>query len=546
MIVAALHALRRQGALNLPDGVPSHVRVERPKVREHGDYATNVALQLAKKAGRDPRELAAELAGALVQVEGIGAAEVAGPGFLNLRIEAGAQATVAADVVAAGSAYGRSDALAGQRINLEFVSANPTGPIHLGGTRWAAAGESLARIFAFTGADVTREYYFNDHGAQIDRFVGSLVATAEHRAVPDNGYAGAYVEEIAAEVVRREPGVLALPEGEIRETFRRVGVDMMFDQIKTDLHEFGVDFDVYFHENSLHESGAAERAIDRLKGLGMMYEADGAWWLRTSDFGDDKDRVVIKSDGNPAYISGDLAYYLDKRERGFDLVVIMLGADHHGYVGRMMAMCQAFGDEPHRNLEILIGQMVNLVRDGEPLRMSKRAGTVIRMEDLVDAIGVDAARYALIRYSADSPIDIDLELWSRRANDNPVYYVQYAHARLSSILRNAADLGLAPAGDTFEPALLSHEREGLLLRALAEFPHVVSQAAQLREPHRVARYLEDTAATFHRFYDVCRVLPMGAQEPSDLHRARLLLVAATRQVIANGLDLLGVTAPERM
>ncbi len=546
VIVAALHALRQQGALNLPDGVPAQVRVERPKVRAHGDYATNVALQLAKKAGRNPRELAAELAEALVQVEGIGAAEVAGPGFLNLRIEAGAQGAVAAAVVAAGSSYGSSDALAKTRINLEFVSANPTGPLHLGHTRWAAAGDSLARVFAFTGAEVAREYYFNDHGAQIDRYVRSLIAAARGHDIPEDGYAGAYIDEIAAVVVQREPGVLDLPERECQETFRRVGVDMMFDQIKADLHEFGVNFDVYFHENSLHESGAVERAIDRLRGLGVMYEADGAWWLRSTDFGDDKDRVVIKSDGNPSYISGDLAYYLDKRERGFDLVVLMLGADHHGYVGRMMAMCRAFGDEPHRNLELLIGQMVNLLRDGQPVRMSKRADAVVTMNDLVDAVGVDAARYALVRYSADSPIDIELSLWASRTSDNPVFYVQYAHARMSSILRNAADLALAPAGDDFDPSLLAHEREGLLLRALAEFPQVVSQAAQLREPHRVARYLEATAATFHRFYDVCRVLPMGTEEPSDLHRARLLLVAATRQVISNGLDLLGVSAPERM
>jgi arginyl-tRNA synthetase len=545
-IVSALATLSDEGRLSVPGGLPSSVGVERPKVREHGDYATNVALQLAKKAGLKPRELAAELAEKLLGVDGIGAAEVAGPGFLNLRIDADAQGAVAADVVRQGDAFGRTEALAGRRINLEFVSANPTGPLHLGATRWAAAGESLARIFEFTGADVTREYYFNDHGAQIDRFARSLLARAQGREVPEDGYAGAYIEEIAADVVAREPGVLDLPDDEAQEVFRRVGIDLMFDVIKADLHDFGVDFDVYFHENSLHESGAVDRAIDRLKNLGMMYEADGAWWLRTSDFGDDKDRVVIRSDGQPAYISGDLAYYLDKRERGFDLLVIMLGADHHGYVGRMNAMCQAFGDKPHENLELLIGQMVNLMRDGQPLRMSKRNGTTISMEDLVEAVGVDAARYALVRYSADSPIDIDLELWARRTNDNPVYYVQYAHARLSSILRNGADLGAVPDVDSFDASLLTHEREGLLLRALAEFPRVVTSAATMREPHKVARYLEETAGTFHRFYDVCRVLPQGDEELNDLHRARLLLVAATRQVLANGLRLLGVGAPERM
>ncbi len=284
--------------------------------------------------------------------------------------------------------------------------------------------------------------------------------------------------------------------------------------------------------------------------LGRTYEADGALWLRSTDFGDDKDRVVVRSNGQPAYISSDLAYYLDKRERGFNRVFILLGADHHGYVGRMMAMCAAFGDVPGENLEILIGQMVNLARGGEPIKMSKRAGTVVSMDDLVDAIGVDASRYALVRYSADSTIDLDLELWSRRTSDNPVYYVQYAHARLASILRNASDLGIAVgAGGSelaYDPGVLGQEREGDLLRALAELPRVVQQAATLREPHRVARYLEDTAATFHKFYDDCRVLPMGDEEVGDMHRARLALVAATRVVLANGLRLLGVSAPERM
>ncbi|MEP6527931.1 MAG: arginine--tRNA ligase, partial [Nocardioidaceae bacterium] len=353
-------------------------------------------------------------------------------------------------------------------------------------------------------------------------------------------------DEIAAEVVAAEPGVLERPDADAQEVFRRFGVDMMFVQIKQQLREFGVDFDVYFHENSLHESGAVERAIDRLKGLDLMYEADGAWWLETSQFGDDKDRVVIKSDGTPAYISGDLAYYLDKRERGYELLVIVLGADHHGYVARMMAMCQAYGDKPHENLEIIIGQMVNLVRNSEPVRMSKRAGTVLTIEDLVDAVGVDAARYALVRYSPDSNIDIDLQLWARQSSDNPVYYVQYAHARLASILRNATELGLALDGLDFDASLLSHEREGDLLRALADFPRVVQSAADLREPHRVARYLEDTASLFHKFYDVCRVLPQGDEEATDLHRARLVLVRATMTVIRNGLRLLGVSTPDRM
>ncbi len=545
-LVDAVSALTERGALSLPDGVPDSVRVERSKSKEHGDYATNLALQLAKKAGWSPRDLAKAVADELRTFDGIAEVEVAGPGFINISVAAGAQGQVARTIIESGPAYGTSQTMAGRRVNLEFVSANPTGPVHLGGARWAAVGDSLARIFQATGADVVREYYFNDHGAQIDRFSKSLLAAARGEPAPEDGYTGAYIAEIVQQVVSQHPDVLELSDDEAREVFRHEGVELMFPEIKESLHEFGVDFDVFFHEQSLHHSGAVERAVKRLTEMGNTYEADGALWLRTEQFGDDKDRVIIRSTGAPAYISGDLAYYLDKRERGFDLIVIMLGADHHGYVGRLMAMCQAFGDVPHENLEILIGQMVNLVSGGQTVRMSKRAGTVVTMEDLVEAVGVDAARYALVRYSSDSNIDIDLDLWASASSENPVYYVQYAHARLTSILRNASDLGVAPAGDDFEPGLLSDEREGDLLRALAEFPRVVQGAAELREPHRVARYLEATAATFHKFYDSCRVLPQGDEQPTDLHRARLLLVEATKTVVARGLDLLGVSAPERM
>jgi arginyl-tRNA synthetase len=545
-IVDVLSTLSDQGAISLPDGVPTTVTVERPRQKGHGDYATNVALQLAKKAGTNPRTFAELVRAGLEAHEGIAAVEVAGPGFLNITVEAGAQGMVAAEVVAAGASYGSSDAFAAEKINLEFVSANPTGPLHLGGVRWAAVGDALGRIFTMTGADVTREYYFNDHGVQLDRFSSSLLASAKGRPLPEDGYGGQYIQDIADAVVRARPDVTMLNDDDAQEVFRAVGVDMMFTEIKQSLHDFGVHFDVFFHEDDLHRSGAVDRAIARLTELGNTYESDGALWLATERFGDDKDRVIIRSDGHGSYLSGDLAYYLDKRERGFDRCFIMLGADHHGYVGRMMAMVAAFGDEPGKNLEILIGQMVNLLRDGEPLRMSKRAGTGVTIDDLVGAIGVDASRYALARYSSDSTIDIDLDLWAKASSDNPVYYVQYAHARVASILRNGAEHGLQPAGDDFDPTLLSHEKEGELLRALAEFPRVVASAAQLREPHRVARYLEETAATYHRFYDTCRVLPMGDEEPGDLHRARLLLVAATRTVLANGLALLGVSAPERM
>jgi arginyl-tRNA synthetase len=523
--------------------LPETVTIERPRNPEHGDYATNLALQVGKKVGVNPRELAEWLASALVASSGISAAEVAGPGFVNLRIEASAQAVVIDNVLSAGAQYGGSADLAGKNINLEFVSANPTGPIHIGGTRWAAVGDALGRLLATQGAGVVREYYFNDHGAQIDRFARSLVAAAKGEPAPEDGYAGDYIADIAAQIVAKVPDVLEQPADEQQETFRAIGVDLMFTHIKESLHDFGTDFDVYTHEDSMHTSGRVEQAIAKLRETGNIYEKDGATWLRTTEFGDDKDRVVIKSDGNAAYIAGDLAYFLDKRQRGFDLCIYMLGADHHGYIARLKAAAAALGDDP-ATVEVLIGQMVNLVRDGQPVRMSKRAGTVITLDDLVDAIGVDAARYVLIRSSVDSPIDIDLQLWSSASAENPVYYVQYAHARLSALARSAAELGIA--ADTSHLELLTHDREGTLMRTLGEFPRILKSAASLREPHRVCRYLEDLAGDYHRFYDSCRVLPQGDEAPGDLHAARLALCAATRQVIANGLQILGVNAPERM
>ena len=523
--------------------LPDTITVERPRNPEHGDYATNIALQLGKKVGVNPRELAGWLAAALTDADGIAAAEIAGPGFVNLRIEASAQGVVVTNVLAAGADYGNSTDLADQVINLEFVSANPTGPIHIGGTRWAAVGDALGRLLSTQGAAVTREYYFNDHGAQIDRFARSLVAAAKGEPAPEDGYAGSYISDIAAAIVAQAPDVLSQPADAQQETFRSIGVDLMFAHIKKSLHEFGTDFDVYTHEDSMHTSGRVEQAIQRLRDNGAIYEKDGATWLRTTEFGDDKDRVVIKSDGNPAYVAGDLAYYLDKRERGFTLCIYMLGADHHGYIARLKAAAAALGDDP-ATVEVLIGQMVNLVRDGQPVRMSKRAGTVITLDDLVDAIGVDAARYVLIRSSVNSPIDIDLGLWASASNENPVYYVQYAHARLSALARSAAELGLS--ADTSHLDLLTHDREATLMRNLGEFGRILKTAATLREPHRVCRYLEDLAGDYHRFYDSCRVLPQGDEDPTDLNTARLALCEATRQTIANGLAILGVSAPERM
>ena len=531
--------------------VPDTVRVERPRTRDHGDWATNIAMQLARAAHTAPRDVAEVLAEGLRQAEGIEAVEIAGPGFINIHLAAASAGELARTVVEAGEAYGRNTSLEGTSINLEYVSANPTGPVHIGGARWAAVGDSLARLMEASGADVTREYYFNDHGSQIDRFARSLLARARGQEAPEGGYGGQYIADIADSVLERvraagEPDPLTLGDDEAQEVFRAHGVDLMFGEIKAKLHDFRVDFDVYFHEDSLHESGAVERAVTRLRELGHVYEADGATWLRTTEFGDDKDRVILKSDGQAAYIAGDLAYYLDKRERGFDRAIIMLGADHHGYIGRMMAMCSAFGDTPWVNLEILIGQMVNLVKDGEPVRMSKRAGTIVTLDDLVDAVGVDAARYSLARSSADSMIDLDLDLLTRATNENPVFYVQYAHARTRNVARNAADLGVRRE-DGFDPSLLDHVSESTLLAKIGEFGRVVLQAAELREPHRVARDLEELAGAYHKWYDQKRfVIPKGDEDVADVHRTRLWLNDATGTVLANGLDLLGVSAPERM
>lgn len=523
--------------------LPPTITVERPRSPEHGDYASNIAMQLAKRLGTQPRDLAGWLATALSTAEGIGSAAVAGPGFLNIRLDATAQGAIVARVLSVGAAYGSGQGMAGAVVNLEFVSANPTGPLHIGGARWAAVGDALGRILTAQGAQVTREYYFNDAGAQIDRFVRSLLAAAQHEPIPPDGYAGEYIDDIATQVLDEHPDAMALSAQQRHEVFRTVGVDLMFAEIKRTLHEFRTDFDVYFHEKSLFESGAVNKAVAQLKSSGSLYQAEGAWWLRSTDFGDDKDRVVIKSNGESAYIAGDIAYFQDKRSRGFDLCIYMLGADHHGYIGRLKAAAAAFGDDPH-TVEVLIGQMVNLVRDGVPVKMSKRAGTVVTLEDLVEAVGVDAARYSLIRSSVDSNIDLDLDLLTKQSNDNPVFYVQYAHARLSALTRAAAQLGID--WDAADLALLIHDREGALIRTLGEYPRVLASASELREPHRVARYLEELAGTYHRFYDTCRILPQGDEEPAPIHSARLALCAAARQVLAAGLRLLGVSAPERM
>jgi len=544
-IVAALTALVESGRLSLADPVPTQVRVERPKVKEHGDYATNIALQVAKKAGMNPREFAEILAGELAAADGIASAEVAGPGFLNIKVAAGAQGEIARQVLEAGAKYGQQKA-SGRKVNMEFISANPTGPLHLGHTRWAAVGDAIARVMIAAGDEVTREFYINDRGNQMDKFGASLMARAHGQEPPEDGYLGDYVNDLAAQIVAADPGITALPDAEQLVAFREAGYALQLAEHKSELAEFATHFDVWFSERSLHASDAVERGMNRLREQGRIFESEGATWMRTTDFGDDKDRVLLRGNGELTYFASDTAYYVDKRDRGFDPCIYLLGADHHGYVGRLNAMAACVGDTPGEQIEVLIGQLVKILQDGQELKLSKRAGTIVSLRELIDLIGVDALRYTLIRYPADSPLTLDIAEMTRKSNDNPVYYVQYAHARLSSILRNGADLGLQVDLTQFDPSLLSEDRAGDLLRALAEFPRVVARSAELREPHRIARYLEDTAASFHKFYDVCRVLPHGDEETSPTHLARLALVAATRQVIANGLDLLGVTAPERM
>ena len=570
--------------------------VMRPKDRAHGDWASNIAMQLAKKAGMKPRDLAELFAAGLAADPGISTVEVAGPGFINITLDSASAAAIVDTVLEQGASFGRNDHLGGETLNLEFVSANPTGPIHIGGTRWAAVGDSMARVLEANGAKVVREYYFNDHGEQINRFAKSLVAAwaaandlgdaGYNTVTPGDGYKGAYINEIAARVeaeakadgvdlkaLAHEDGGLddeGLPKGEndteLREEFRKRAVPMMFDEIQASMKDFRVHFDVWFHENSLYEDGKVARAIEELRSRGDIFEQDGATWFRSTEHGDDKDRVIIKSNGEYAYFAADIAYYWDKRHRAenpADVAIYMLGADHHGYIGRMMAMCAAFGDKPGENMQILIGQLVNVMKDGKAVRMSKRAGNVVTIDDLVEATSVDAARYSLARTDYNSPVDIDLNLLASHTNENPVYYVQYAHARSCAVGRNAAAASIeASAADL---KLLDTEANGEVLAALAQWPAVLREAGDKRAPHRVAHYLEDLAAAYHKWYNVERVVPMALTEPETRGEAeavkaleiaknpeparaaaRLKLNDAVRVVIAAGLDLLGVAAPEKM
>lgn len=541
----ALTSLIDQGLLELPGPIPDDIVVERPKIREHGDYSTNIAMRLAKQADKNPRELASMLATRLSTADAIADATVAGPGFLNVHLGAGAQGRLAAQILTESASYGLGETLSDHNINLEFISANPTGPLHLGHTRWAAVGDALARVMSAAGADVTREFYINDRGSQLDKFGASVLARAQGSAVPDDGYHGQYIDSLAEQIIAADPKIGQLPPNEQQAAFREASYTLQLAEQKAELAEFRTHFDVWFSERSLHDSGAVTHALQELNGQGRLVEHDRATWMRTTDFGDDKDRVLVRGNGELTYFASDTAYYVNKRERGFDTCIYLLGADHHGYIGRLSAMAACIGDSPGEHLVVMIGQMVKILQDGAELKLSKRAGTIVSLRELMDLIGVDALRYTLIRYPVDSPLTLDVSEMTRKSSENPVYYVQYAHARLSSILRNAADLGIGIDPST-DLDVLTHEREADLLRALAEFPRIIERSAQLREPHRIARYMEDTAAVLHKFYDTCHVLPRGDEPVTVIHRARLVLVAATRQVFANALSLLGVSAPERM
>ena len=549
VLLKALEIAKSNGLLNCD--LPSQITLDRPKNRDHGDYATSISLNLAKAANLQPRVIAEVIVKSLTDNNlltdaGISKVEIAGPGFINITLESASQGAVVTQILTEGRKYGSGKSLAGKKINLEFVSANPTGPLHLGHTRWAAVGDSLGRVLSAAGAEVSREFYINDRGNQMDLFGQSLFAAAQNKPIPENGYHGEYIGDLAKQIVKENPSFSKLTGDGAMAAFRDTGYKLQIEQQRQVLDNFGTHFDTWFSERTLYENNFFNHTLAKLKSLGHVYEEEGATWLRTTDFDDDKDRVMIKSDGSFAYFASDSAYYVSKRERGFNLCIYMLGADHHGYVGRIKAIAACAGDDPSKDIEILIGQMVKIIEGGVELKLSKRAGTIITLEELVEKVGTDAARYTLIRYPTDTPMVMDVDLLKKNTNENPVYYVQYAHARICAVLRNAKELGINYGLDFYSPELLTHERERELIGLLAQYPKIVASSALMRQPHRVARYIEEVAGQYHRFYNDCRVLPLGDEKPNDLNSSRASLSLATAQVISNGLDLLGVSAPEKM
>ena len=527
------------------DQIPE-IKIERPKSKDHGDFASNIALAVSKAAGKSPRDVAQILSEELLKEKKFKKINIAGPGFLNFTLDTASLAEIAQTIVKRKEKYGHTDNLKNQVINVEFISANPTGPLHLGHTRWAAVGDAIARVLQASGAKVIREFYVNDRGSQLDKFGESIWAAANNQAIPEDGYHGSYIKDLANSIVSEKPEIIKLSKEEQLIEFREEGYKKQLKQQQDVLDNFKTHFDVWYSERSLHSSGAVEKGLAKLREHGHVFEKDGAIWLRTTDFFDDKDRVLVKADGEYTYFASDTAYYVDKRNRGYDVNIYLLGADHHGYVNRLRAVAACAGDNPDKNIEVLIGQLVKMFKNGQEVRLSKRAGNMITLEDLVDEVGVDAARYTLIRYPVDTPLTLEIELLTSHTNDNPVFYVQYAHARISSVLRSASEKNIDWLNNKFNPEVLATSQETELLTALSEFPRIVTTAAQLRQPHRVARYLEELATSYHSFYAACRVLPQIDESVTDETYARLMLCEATRQVLANGLDLLGVSAPQRM
>jgi arginyl-tRNA synthetase len=548
LIRAALVRAASSGALALdPDAVPEPA-LERPRLAEHGDWATNVALVLAKAAKAPPRAVAEAMVAHLELPDWVAGVEVAGPGFVNVRLDQRWFAGLVRRVLAEGDSFGTVDLGRGERVNVEFISANPTGPLHVGNARLAPTGDALANLLAATGHKVEREYYFNDAGTQIELLGASVEAAylqlqGRPAEPPADGYKGAYVADLAAELQAEQGDALAdLDPADRRARITAWAFRRMLDGIKQTLARLGVEFDVWFSERTLHETGAIAETVEDLRERGVVEDRDGAVWLQSTRFGDDKDRPLIRSNGAPTYFGADAAYYRDKRRRGFDRLIFLWGADHHGYVPRMRAIVRAFGD-PDDTAEFHISQLVSLVRAGQPAKMSKRAGAIATVDDLLEEVGKDAFRYTMLRFALDTPIEFDVEAVTRQSMDNPVYYVQYAHARISSVLRQGRETGFTAAPlEEADLGLLEHPMEAALLRRLAAFEELVLVAAVQRAPHRLTRYAEDLAAAFHRFYAECRVL----SDDQALSSARWWLVNATRQVLANTLGLIGVDAPERM
>jgi arginyl-tRNA synthetase len=545
---AALARAAAAGTIALDPAAVPEPALERPRLPEHGDWATNVALTLAKAAKAPPRTIAEAMVAHLELPDWVAGVEVAGPGFVNVRLDQRWFAGLVRRVVAEGDTFGTIDLGHGEAVNVEFISANPTGPLHVGNARLAPMGDALANLLAATGHKVEREYYFNDAGSQIDLLGASVEAAylallGRPAEPPEDGYKGAYVADIARDLLAEKgEGPADLDPAARRAAVTDWSFRRMLAGIRHTLARLGVSFDVWFSERTLHETGAIAQTVEDLRERGVVEDRDGAVWLKTSQFGDDKDRPLIRSNGQPTYFGADAAYYRDKRRRGFDKLIFLWGADHHGYVPRVRAVVRAFGD-PDDTAEFIISQLVSLVRAGQPAKMSKRAGDIATVDDLIDEVGKDPFRYTMLRYSVDAPIEFDVEAVTRQSMDNPVYYVQYAHARISSVLRQGRETGFtaSPIEET-DLGLLVHPMEAALLRRLAAYEELVVLAALQRAPHRLARYAEDLAAAFHRFYGECRVLT----DDQALSSARWWLVNATRQVLANTLGLIGVDAPERM